>query len=533
MLGEGRHRSLRKIALPTVAEAVSQSLELLESLPRQALPSGWGRIFVDQQKIWNWPGDTPLDSALHQTLNAWQELISQFARLDASVGELTLQQARSLIQRLARQRRFQPLNSDAGVQILATLEPWPGQFDAIRVVGLDDQQFPASASANPFLPLALQRRLEMPGASPEQAQGDARRQLAAWGIAGDQLSVSFAQTSHQGDHRGSPLIDWSDLKPEAALVVAPAQRLFAAAQQAPLVETYTDSTGLPVMVGPEGPARVGAGLFQDQAECPFKAYLKRRLLTTVPEEPLPGLDALAQGSLVHQVLEQFWQAVGSSEALQQLDNAQRDQQITLAINTVIEGAAQQPGLDSEFAQQLERGRLTMLVSHWLPRELERQPFTVVGFEQPLELQVGDLLVNGRADRIDQLDDGRQVVIDYKSGEVKRKQWFSEPLIAPQLPLYQLAIDDPAGVAFAQLKPGKQKFVDVGEGGFKPGGHPKDPDWQVIRRQWQEALTGLAADYLAGNAAVAPAEPGVCNYCEFELICRVGEGDLAWQQEDAE
>lgn len=535
LVGEGEHHGVRKINLPSVADAVAGSLSLLESLPRRALPSLWSGFFVEQLNIWRWPGDAVPDSVVYQTWSAWQELLSQFAGLDASAGELSLQQARSLLRRLANQRRFQPLNSDAGVQVLSNLEPWPDQFDAIRVVGLDDRQFPALGNSNPFLPLALQRRLEMPDSSPAQALRQARQQLLAWRIGSGQLITSFAQLDDNGERLGSPLIDWSHAQRLVAgqdRVVTPAMRLFAAAEQTDVIEHYDDDRGEPVLVDSGGHARGGVGLFQEQAECPFKAYLRRRLGADLPQEPLPGLDMMQQGELLHRLLEHFWRAVGDSRSLRQLDEEQLNQQIHQAAEAAIAATAPgMAGLESSSARELEQFRLVKLLTHWLPAELKRDDFTVTGFEQKIELQVGELLVRGRADRIDQLADGRRLVIDYKSGAVKRKHWFGERLLAPQLPLYQLPMDDAAGVAFAQLKPGDQKYVDVGEGGFNTRNNAKDPSWDELREQWYFALTELAQEYLEGAAAVAPAEPEVCNYCELSLACRIKERDNGWASEE--
>lgn len=535
LIGEGDHRGVRKISLPTVADAVASSLTLLESLPRRALPSRWSGWFVEQLKIWNWPGDAVPDSRVYQTWSAWQELLSQFAGLDACAGELGLQQARSLLQRLASQRRFQPLNSDAGVQVLSNLEPWPDQFDAIRVVGLDDRQFPALGSSNPFLPLVLQRRLEMPGSSPAQALREARQQLLAWRIGAGELIASFAQMDDNGERLGSPLIDWSDARPassEEAALVTPAGRLFALARTAELIEHYDDGLGEPVQRDSGGHARGGAGLFQDQAECPFKAYLRRRLLAELPQEPLPGLDVMQQGELLHRLLECFWRAVGDSQSLRLLNDEQLNQQINHAAAAAIEASVTRvAGLETDSARELEQHRLVKLLTRWLPAELKREDFAVVGFEQQMELSVGGLQVRGRADRIDQLGDGRRVVIDYKSGVVKRKHWFGERLLAPQLPLYQLAMEDAAGVAFAQLKPGDQKYVDAGEGGFKSRANAKDPTWDELREQWYYALNALAQEHLDGVAAVAPAEAEVCNYCELSLACRIKERDTRWADEE--
>ena len=56
----------------------------------------------------------------------------------------------------------------------------------------------------------------------------------------------------------------------------------------------------------------------------------------------------------------------------------------------------------------------------------------------------------RIDRIDQTADKKQILIDYKTGDANPREWFTERLLSPQLPLYSNLIS-PMGVYYAQLK----------------------------------------------------------------------------------
>jgi len=527
LLGSGRHRGIRQVEVPALELALNDSFERLKELPRQVRPSHWAGLFAAQLKGFGWPGSDPLDSVLQQTFVAWQELVSDFSALDTVAGDCTLAQARRLLEQLAQQRRFQPVNRGAAVQVLFTLEPWPDQFDAIWVAGLDDAQFPNSMAANPFLPLPLQRQLQMPGSSPEWRLQVAQQQLASWNISANQVTLSYAQSGKEGERTPSQLTDWSDVQtlPVEWLAGQPnpvATRVFDQAQSVPeLVDEYQDAIGLPLPA--QRVARGGAGLFQEQAECPFKAYVRRRLGSEEPPEPEPGLDNLQRGNLMHHALEQFWRAVGGSEQLLAMSDEQRQQQVRQSVASAIDAVVGQfSALASENEQLLESDRLENLLSRWLLEESKREPFTVEAFEKELELQVGEVKVSGRVDRVDRLTDGRPVIIDYKSGEVRRKDWLEERLLSPQLPLYQTQFDDAAGVAVAQLKPKSMKFVEMGEGGLVPNqrGAKDDPPWPDLRDQWWQQLELLAAEYAVGEAQIAPARPAVCNYCELKLVCRI-------------
>ena len=64
-------------------------------------------------------------------------------------------------------------------------------------------------------------------------------------------------------------------------------------------------------------------------------------------------------------------------------------------------------------------RLARLLDKWLrEHEAKRVPFTVEATEKKLdEVSVGGLKLRLRADRIDALENGQRLLLDYKTGEV--------------------------------------------------------------------------------------------------------------------
>ena len=80
-------------------------------------------------------------------------------------------------------------------------------------------------------------------------------------------------------------------------------------------------------------------------------------------------------------------------------------------------------------------RLIRLVTEWLLYESARVPFTVVETELETEVSIDGLELDLRLDRIDRLNDGSLLVIDYKSGDVSPKLWDLPRPDDVQLPLY--------------------------------------------------------------------------------------------------
>ena len=100
------------------------------------------------------------------------------------------------------------------------------------------------------------------------------------------------------------------------------------------------------------------------------------------------------------------------------------------------------------------------IGDWLALEAGRQPFTVESCEERLQdVHVGNLKLNLRADRIDQLPDGSRLLLDYKTGNVSTASWDGDRLDDPQLPLYAAYgnVENVSGILFARIRSGKIEF----------------------------------------------------------------------------
>jgi len=141
--------------------------------------------------------------------------------------------------------------------------------------------------------------------------------------------------------------------------------------------------------------------------------------------------------------------------------------------------------------------------------------------------VSGVQVKIRADRVDQVDGGRQIILDYKTGQLKSKAWEGERPDEPQLPLYCVTNDHPvAGAAFAVIRVGELRFrglTTAGDSLPKMAKMSIDPalPLEAQLEEWRRALERLAADYRNGLAEVNP-KPGACDNCGLQALCRIRE-----------
>jgi ATP-dependent helicase/nuclease subunit B len=519
------------MATPLLAAQLHAWRDAIPSRSQRLPPSSWSELFARLLKLIGWPGEGPLDSESHQAVEAWRELLAAFAAQDLVDDRLTYAEALASLRRMALERVFQPQTPAAPVQLLGLFEASGLEFDSLWVMGLDDESWPPVPRPNPFLPLDLQRARHLPHASAERELEFAR--LLTERLAASAAEVIFSYPLNVGDEkrRASPLIQaWPELKPET-LPVAPAglaRRLFDARE----LESRRDDRAPALPEGSE--VKGGTGLVQHQAACPFRAFARLRLGARAPEEPEPGLDARARGMLLHLALESLWGALASHARLCAMGEDDLAAHIHAAVNGALESLARDRAetLSGRF-REIESARLARLLRAWLELEKARAPFTVVAAEQETTLSVGGLVLKGRIDRVDQLDDGARVIMDYKTGKTRIKSWDGERPDEPQLPLYAVDLrrrQEVAALLFAQLRAGDLAFNGLGvRDGIAPRVKAAGEDgtaWAAQLDGWQTTLTALAEAYRAGDARVDPKEyPRSCEYCGLDALCRVHERHL--------
>lgn len=491
-------------------------------------PSVWSEQFAALLKLVGWPGDGPLDSDSHQAVMAWRELLAAFAAQDVVSAKYNYAEALATLRRMAGERVFQPQTPAAPVQVLGLLEASGLDFDSLWVMGLDDESWPPSPRPNPFLPLDQQRTRGMPHASAERELEFARRLTER--LAASAGNVVFSHPLNAGDEkrRASPLLQaYPELQTSDLPAPHPglANHLFAARE----IETISDEQA--PALAPGSVVRGGTRLFQYQAACPFRAFATLRLDARAPEEPEPGLDAKARGMLLHAALEALWNTLGSHATLCGMEKAGLMKAIGAAVHLALEKLSRDRSqtLTGRF-REIESQRLTHLLHAWLEEEKARAPFRVVAAEQKTTIRLGGLVVEGRMDRVDELDDGTRVILDYKSGRTNIKKWEGERPDEPQLPLYAVDMRQRKPVAaalFAQLRTGDLGFNGLASRiGIAPKVKPvggTEAEWQTHLDTWQTTLTTLAEAYRAGDARVDPKEfPRTCEHCGLQALCRVYE-----------
>ena len=514
---------------PMLSSCLRSWSEARQNLRASRMPSDWAPALSRVLQAVGWPGDRSLNSSEYQTLEVWNELLSELAGLDSVTGRIPLDTAVRMLRRLASSRQFQPESEPAPVQILGVFESSGLRFDRLWIMGMHDNAWPAAPEPDPFLPFRLQRRFNLPRCSPDRelefTQVLTTRLLAS----APTIVVSYPQREDDSDLRVSPLFR---ALPEVAvgdLGLLASARYVEQLYSSSSMETLEDHHGPPC-----GDAALdgGVSLFKLQAACPFKAFAELRLGATALDQPEPGLSALDRGQLIHRILERVWQELKSHEKLLAIPEERLEELVRTTVGVEIQSLSRRRrALRRPRFAAIEQMRLERIIGEWLLLEIERRPFTVLEQEENRRVTVGGIDVRIRADRVDCLEDRGLVILDYKTGECSPSDWDGSRPDEPQLPIYAVTADSPvAGVFFGRLKTGKVGFRGLAHAeGIVPGVKVKVSDTQAplgeTMKDWRDVLDRLGNDFRAGRAGVDPKDRHLsCRYCALPTLCRISQAD---------
>ena len=520
---------------PQMASQLRAWIEEWMNREPRAAPSEWAAAISRLLAAIGWPGEGSLTSAEYQTVAVWNELLSELAGLDSVTERMLLDTAVGILRRSAASRQFQPESYPAPVQILGVFEASGLQFDRLWVMGMHDGAWPGSVGPDPFLPSRLQRRFNLPRSSPDRELEFTRVLTARLLASSPSIVVSYPEREDDADLRVSPLFHSLSEVTADDLGLLGSDRYVEQLLRSSLLERLEDDDGPPSRDAAPGG---GTSLFKLQATCPFKAFAELRLGAEALNTSEPGLSARDRGQLIHGVLERVWKELKSHAGLLSTGNDRLSAIVGMTVAAEINDLSEhRRALGRPLLAAIEKARLKRLVMEWLTTEKQRQPFTVLEREESRRVTVGGIELRTRADRVDRLDSGELVILDYKTGECSPSDWDGPRPDEPQLPIYAVTADSPvSGVLFGRLKTGKVGFRGLAntEGivpGVKPSSH--GPSLENTIGCWRADLDQLGQDFRNGRAAVDPKDRRQsCEYCRLPSLCRINQTDPQAEQGNA-
>lgn len=486
----------------------------------------------------------PLASLEFQAMRRWHGALEAAGSLGFDGSRIGWKEFLAALTRTMEETLFAPESREESVQIAGPTESAGLEADAVWFLGATEDAWPAPGTTHPLLPPEVQRESGMPHGSAqldwELAEAVTGRVLRS----SPEVCFSYARQVDGVEARASRLVARTvvDLGGELGPLPMSIARTERAKPATVDVEDWSQ------IRHPLGRVAGGSGVLTAQSQCPFQAFATARLGARGWEAAEACLTYAQRGKLLHEVLHRVWSGVAPGIRTHRELMSITDKN-TLVFNLVEQVFRDE--LDRNVRERmpaayldLERERLIRLVVAWLDFEAGRVPFSVVDTEADHNVKIGGLDFRLRLDRLDQLEDGTVLVVDYKSGAVTPKSWDPPRPTDAQLPIYACfglkEGQELGGLVFAQLKPGKLQFAgcvgaprEVLGGGLKGINSLLKNTLQAEQVEaWREEIERLAKDFLNGRAEVDPKEyPKTCEQCHLQSVCRIQEHRLTVADEN--
>lgn len=437
-----------KTSLPKgLQKAISRWQQQADKVPQKLNADEFICVIEQLLQALDWCGGKTLNSDEYQQRQAFDGALMQFASVAEVAGKLTLRSWLGLLNRFMQEQIHQSKSMRVQpIQIMGMLEAGGQQFDSLWVMGLSDEAWPRAANPNPFLPMTKQREAGSPRCDAKRELLYAQKLTQRLSASATHLIWSYPQYAGEAELMASPLIPVELPDYQAEEYESLAASLYHQAGTGGCKQWFEDYQAPEVKQGTKAPG--GTGILQAQSVCPLMAFFDFRLGAKYGLQPLSeGMETNFQGSLVHQILELFWQDVKNSYALALLD----DEALTAQLHTIASQCfAEVEGAIDENYVTLEQNRIVALCMQWLALEKLREQFEVVSLETEYAITLAGIDFKVFIDRIDRVA-GQHVILDYKTGSASINHLLTTPLKAPQLAVYLHAVTaDVAGIGYAIL-----------------------------------------------------------------------------------
>ncbi len=445
----------------------------------------------------------------------------------------------SLIKSVMEEASYQEVGKEAqaSLSILPLSSTRLRTFDAIVVVGCDEQQLPAFSEPPLFFSDALNRLLKTSTMTAQYIQQ--ARDLSQLLISCANVDLLWQSKSKSGESlRPSAWIQRLQARlPKWRVEVAQPEFIVGKAKPLqPTVTTLERDLPLPLSMSPSA--------YKALRDCPYKYYVRSLLGLREAKEFEDGFDASLAGQSLHALLRNFYQALKTEELKPDspmIHNTQArriwmNQQLSAIsekeFKRLIEGDGRVLGTLRDWQKQIPSfvdWQLQREADGWRYQNAEKK----VGFDLHFVGPDGEdrvIRIEGRADRFDINIHGDKPaeVIDYKNQSMTKIKKRAEHLLDdPQLLIYaRAANENPISAHLQGHRVNQAQWVSLKVDIKRDRKLQRSlgvEDVSELMPQFDQQITEDVEKLWSGKELSAFAPDGVCKYCEARGMLRVAPG----------
>ena len=496
------------------------------------------QILQSQLETTGMAGRLEKDAAGKQLLEA----LKQFDLDSGPYGELKMRLPEwlSLLKTVIEESSYE----EAGKDSLATLSILPlsstrlRQFDAVVLVGCDEQQLPAFSQPPLFFSDALNRYLKSSTIIAQYIQQ--ARDLSQLLVACPNVDLLWQNKSKSGEPlRPSAWIARLQvaLGKNALKVSEPSLRPYEGQSQPIQMAISKPDQDLAI------PTTISPSAYKALRDCPYRYYVSSLLGLRKAKEFEEGFDASLAGQTLHALLRNFFHALkteeskshspihGGEEARRQWMIEHLTQFSEKEFERLIAGDARVLGILRDWQKQIPS-----FIDWQIKRENEGWRYhdaeLPVGFAITLKDPDGverEIRISGRADRFDvhESDSTIAAVIDYKNQDMKKIADRAKNILNdPQLLIYARgANESPVAARIPGRVVEQAEWVSlkakIAEGEKKNGRAHLVEGMPELMEEFSVQIVQDLNDLWARKPMKAFAPDSVCQYCDARGVCRKG------------
>ncbi len=529
-----RQSRRRVYQCPVLIGILNSAIELRDAIPERATYAYWGEFFLKWLKTFQSETKSNRDfgvdeSKSYQTFVSVVESLSELGYVSQPVS---VENALAKLARCIGDFKVQPRAVRTPIQVGEDIALSGQSYTHLWMLGMSNEVVPALGHPNPFIPLTVQKKYNIPNALPEILQLRAHNRI-------ERLlqSTHYAVQSYALSDGSTYALPCSLLRDcvrfemtELPLRLDYEDYIARVSHENKKIQKLSDWHACSVGDEELGSVRGGTSLVRSQSQCSFRGFGEFRLHLQAGESVQVGVTALERGSLVHDTLQLLYEKYIRADQLRTaiangefLRDAKNFSQVTIR-----ELNSQRVRPLSEDLIDIEIGIVCSLIEKWMEFEPLLSGGEVFGSEKSIEYQLAGLNLRMRIDRVDKISKDRDLrIIDFKTGSCKLADLMEERPREPQLLLYSCALieqgHEVTDIAYVRLKTSDFGYLAWSDIDSWPRHLRKEhaPITGTTTAQWKRLLEDIVQNFLSGKANLDPLIKA-CDYCEIAPVCRIVE-----------